>query len=391
MTRTAEGQATRQRPVRVLVACDHIDHQGALHGGGRQLIELTHALLDSDRVDPTVVVLRPPTVLGERLLAEGLPVNFLGDHRFSPASLFKLMRIIRAGEIDVLHLTDFSASTWGRLAGALSGTPSLVQVITHHSADQPRGFPLPVKLAFRALAPLTARALAISESVRDFAEANMGFRAGTVEVLHYPLPSYSFSAPSPKQVEGLRLQLGIAVDDPVIGAVTRFHRVKGMVHLVEAFAEVRRRVPRAWLLLVGQGPEEEALRQRGAELGVADRVIFAGFQREVEAHVSLFSVSAVPSLEEGFGLVALESLRLGVPVVASRVGGLPEIVKDGVCGMLVPAADSRALAAALTKVLEDDALRARLAGAAMEAVAPFMLDRYVERLTLIYEELAGFR
>lgn len=373
------------------MACDHIDHQGALHGGGRQLIELAHALHDSDRVEATVVVLRPPTVLGERLLAEGVPISFLGDHRFNPASLFRLVRLIRERRVDVLHLTDFSAGTWGRLAGMITGTPSIVQVITHHSPDQPRGFPLPVKLAYRALAPLTARALAISESVRDFAEANMGFGHGTVEVLHYPLPSYSFSVPPVEQVDALRERLGIAPADPVIGAVTRFHRAKGIVHLVEAFAEVRARVPRAWLLLVGQGPEEGALRNRATELEVDDRVIFAGFQREVEAHASLFSVSAVPSLEEGFGLVALESLRLGVPVVASDVGGLPEIVKDGVCGLLVPPGDSRSLARALTRILEDHELRARLAGATEEAVAPFMLDRYVERLTQIYEELGGFR
>lgn len=376
------------RPVRVLIACDHIDHQGALHGGGRQLIELTRALHDSDRVEPTVVVLRPPTVLGERLLAEGLPVTFLGDHRFSPASLFKLVRLVRERRIEVLHLTDFSASTWGRLAGAATGTPSMVQVITHHSADQPRGYPLPVKLAFRALAPLTARAIAISHSVREFAESSMGFGEGKVDVLHYPLPSYSFSVPPVESVAALRAQLGIADDDPVIGAVTRFHRVKGIDNLVEAFAAVRQRIPSAWLLLVGQGPEEGALRLRAAELGVADRVVFAGFQREVETHVSLFTVSAVPSLEEGFGLVALESLRLGVPVVASRVGGLPEIVQDGVSGLLVPPADSTALAGALIRVLEDQSLRQKLAAATADAVAPFTLERYVDRLTRIYEELA---
>lgn len=376
------------RPVRVLIACDHIDHNGALHGGGRQLLELIRALQQRPTVEFTVVILRPPTSLGYELLREGLPITFLGDHRFNPVSAVKLARIIRHTRADVLHLTDFGACTWGRLAGLATRTPAIVQVITHHGPDQPRGFPWQAALAYRALAPFTGRALAISDSVKRFAEERMGFSKGSVEVLHYPAPEHSFREPEPAATDALRTSLGIGDGEPVIGAVTRFHRVKGIAHLVDAYATVRATLPNAWLVLVGQGPLEQDLRGRAAELGVADRVVFAGFQREAERYVSLFDVSAVPSLEEGFGLVALESLRLGVPVVASRVGGLPDIVEDGRTGLLVPPSDPPALAAALLRVLTDHDLAAGMRKAAPDSTARFSLERYVGRLVQMYRELA---
>lgn len=375
-------------PLRVLIACDHIDHGGALHGGGRQLIEVLRAF-DRTLVQPTVCVFRPASDLGLALRAEGLPLEFFGDHRFSPAPLARLWRRIRRDRIEVLHLTDFAATTWGRIAGAATGTPALVQVISHHSEWQPRGFPRYVELAYRALAPLTRKAIANSSSVRRFAMQRMGFAPEDVEVLHCALPEHSFSPPSDAAIREVRARHGIAETAPVIGAVTRFHAVKGMRYLIEAFAAVAARHPDARLVLVGQGPEEPLLRSRAAELGLADTVVFAGYQRDVAGYLGSFTLTAVPSLEEGFGLAALESLAVGVPVVASRLGGLVDVVTDGVTGLLVAPADADALAAALLRMLEDPA-RARAMGAAGKADSPrFALGHHVERLTAIYSELAG--
>lgn len=374
-------------PVRVLIACDHMDFDGALHGGGRQLIELTRAL-DRDRIEPTVCVLRAPSTLGLELRKEGLPLHFLGDGRFNPATLAKLIRLIRKERIQVLHLTDFGASTFGRLAGSFTRTPAIVQVISHHSEYTARGFPPYVELAYRALAPFTSRALAISPSVKEFSVRHMGFAPDDVEVLYYPLPSHSFAEPSPGSVTELRERLGIATGDPVIGAVTRFHPVKGINFLVDAFARLSRSYPRARLILVGRGPEEERLRRQVRELGIDQQVVFTGFQRDVQRFVKLFHVSVVPSLEEGFGLVALESLALGVPVVASRLGGLPEVVTHGKTGLLVEPADADAIAGAIARILENGELHRCMSEAGPTAAQRYSLDGYAGRLTEIYQELA---
>lgn len=384
---TMEPSITATEPTRVLVACDHIDYGGALHGGGRQLIELAHALRERTDVEATFCILRKPSELGRALVADGLPLVFFGDHPANPVTLARFVRLIRERRIDVLHLTDYGACTFGRLAGILTRRPAIVQVIGHHSAYERHGFRWHVSLAYRALAPFTARALAISDSVRAFAATHMGFRDDVLEVLPPPLPRHSVGRPTPEGMAALRERYGIAPHEPVIGAVTRFYPTKGIHVLVSAFAEVLAARPEAWLLLVGQGPEEAALRAQCAALGVSSRVIFAGFQREIADHVGIQRVAAMPSLAEGFGLSAAEALALGVPVVASRVGGLPDVVRDGVTGLLVPPADARALAAALLRVIEDDALHARLSAAARADVERFSLDRYVGRLVELYHDL----
>ena len=380
---------SRAGPARVLIACDHIDFEGALHGGGRQLIELTRALLQDGRVRPTVCVLREATALGRALQAEGLPFRFFGDGEYSPAPFARLVRTIRREGIEVLHLTDFGACTWGRLAGIATGTPSIVQVITHHSVHTHRGYPKHVELAFRALAPSTAKALAISESVATFARERMGFSARQTEVLYYPLPKHSFTPPSTERVAAVRQAHGIPDGATVVGAVSRFFPVKGIHHLVDAFPGVLRARPDAWLLLVGRGPEESALRGQAASLGIAGRVIFAGFQRDSAAYAGSFDVAVVPSLEEGFGLVAVEAMALGIPVVASRVDGLVEVIADERSGLLVPPADPEAIAAAVLRVLGDPDLRSRLAEGGRSESARFALERYTGRLTELYQELAG--
>jgi glycosyltransferase involved in cell wall biosynthesis len=380
---------TGQEPLRVLIACDHIDFEGALHGGGRQLIELTRALLAGGRVTPTVCVLRAATALGRELQAEGLPFEFFGSAPYSPAPLARFVRTIRRDRIEVLHLTDFASSTWGRLAGIATRTPSIVQIITHHSVHTPRGYPKPVELAYRALAPATAKALAISGSVAEFARARMGFTEEQTEVLYSPLPEHSFVAPSAERVAEVRREHGIAPGAPVVGAVSRFFPVKGIRYLIDAFPAVLRQRPDARMLLVGRGPEDHALRSQAASLGIADRVIFAGFQRDSAAYAGSFDVAVVPSLVEGFGLVAVEAMALGVPVVASRVDGLVEVITDERSGLLVPPADSAAIAAAVLRLLAEPELRRRVADGGRAESTRFALDRYTNRLTDLYQELAA--
>jgi glycosyltransferase involved in cell wall biosynthesis len=381
---------SRAAPVRVLFVCDHIDFNGALHGGGRALIELLRGL-DRSRVHAVACILRAATPLGRQLQAEGLPLEFLGDAPFNPLTLLRLVRRIRAHRIEVMHLTDFGACTFGRLAGLATGVPAIVQIISHHSVHTHRGYPRYVEWAYRSLARFTARALAISESVRCFARDKMGFTPQQLEVLYYPLPQHSFTAGDPAAASALRERYGIAPGAPVVGAVTRLFPVKGMKYLIAAFAAIHRDEPDSWLVLVGTGPEEAALRAQCAELGFADRVIFAGFQRNVEDYVRMFDVAVVPSLEEGFGLVAVESMALGTPVVASRIDGLLEVIEHGVSGWLVEPADPKAIHGAVVQLLRDAPLRQRLGEGGRHAAQRFSLDRYVGRLTELYEELATDR
>lgn len=385
----APSRTAPARPaVRVLLACDHVGFDDRLHGSGRIMVELARAF-DPTRVALHACVLQPGGALGEALRAEGVPLEFLGRGRFDVRVLGDLVRRIRRERIQVLHVWDFGASTFGRLAGLLTGTPVVVHVHSHHSRFQRRGFPRYVRAAYRLLAPRTARAIAISASIRSFAQDEMGFTERQIVTVNNPAGRDAGRAADPAAVAAVRREHGIPDGVPVIGSVTRLFEVKGIGFLLDAMPAVLAAVPEARLLLVGDGPLREALEGQARRLGVAHRVIFAGFRRDVEAHLGAFTITAMPSLEEGMPMAAIESVMAGVPLVASREGGLLEVVTDGRTGLLVPPGDAEALGDALVRVLTEPGLRDRLAAACREERARFSLDGYTERLERLYREVAA--
>lgn len=378
-----ENPPRLDRPVRVLIVCDHIGYGHALHGAGRMMVEMTMGF-NPRRVEVTSCVLRDGAELGRRLNAEGVPLQFFGAHRFSPLPLARIVSLVRRKEIDVIHVTDFQADTLGRLAGMITGKPVIVHVRTHHSKYQKRPYPWYMERVNQLLAPSTALAIANSDSLRDFAIQRMGFKPEQVVTVHNPVSTFTMKPVKPEDVARIRAELGLDGVYPVIGAVTRFYPAKGISFLVGAFPAVLRKFPDARLVLVGDGPLGDELKAQARELGIERSVIFTGFRADAEAFVQLFTVSAVPSLEEGIGNVAIESVVGGVPVVASKEGGLPEVVIEGKSGLLVRPGDSGKLAAALLRALEEPFLLDRLRQGCREEAARFSIETYTARLEQLY-------
>lgn len=189
-----------------------------------------------------------------------------------------------------------------------------------------------------------------------------------------------------------RRELGLPEDGEIVLSVAQLVQKKGNVHLVRAFARVAGERPRALLVLVGSGRDEEMLRAEAAALGIAERVRFAGQQPgpRVARFMVAADVFALPSLKEGFPNVLLEASASGLPLVAAAVDGVPELVRDGDNGLLVPPADPSALAGALLRLLGDPAERARLAGAARhKATTEFSWTRHVDQMDGLYREMGA--
>jgi L-malate glycosyltransferase len=192
---------------------------------------------------------------------------------------------------------------------------------------------------------------------------------------------------------GLRRQLGLSDDTPLIGVISRLSRLKGLEHFLEAAAIVRSRVPGVRFLVVGEtSPMDRQylgeLKEYAARCGVAEQVIFTGLRTDVPAVLASLTVSVMPSLNEALSNVVLESMAAGAPTVATRVGGTPEAVVDGVTGILVPPANSTALADAIIHVLNDQQLAAHLGRAARARIADqFSVQRMVRATEDLYTEL----
>ena len=185
-----------------------------------------------------------------------------------------------------------------------------------------------------------------------------GISEDKITVIHNGIPD------TPDQTVGLtRQQIGLTKDDFVLGTISRLDPVKGLPHLINAFAGISQKLPHAKLVLVGDGPYTNQLKARCKELGVAHAVLFMGYQSNTDAWLNLFDVFVLPSLHEYHSIGLLEAMRAGLPIVASNVGGNTESVRHEKEALIVPPADPKILATALMRMINEPDLRERLSKA----------------------------
>ena len=328
-----------------------------------------------------VAEVRATPVAGRVLEEAGIPVDYLGRGKYSPSTLSDVLGLIRRHGIRLVHCHGYNAANFGRLAGWRAGVP----VVVHEHAIlkvQPHQF-----VADLVLRGLGTAGVAVSEAVKAFMIRGRSVPARRIRVIHNGTPLERFRGVPREAVCQARRRLGIADDARVVGTVTRLHEEKGNRHLLDAMPHVLRACPSAVLVVAGDGPLASALRLQADALGIRERVVFAGFVSDVPEVTAGFDVKAIPSIHEGFSFVAVEAMAAGVPIVASRTGGLAEIIRDGDNGLLVEQGDPAALGASLVRVLREPALARKLAESGRRAAEQYSIERYAERMTGLYDEL----
>lgn len=366
-------------PVRIA----HLSSMRGCYGGEVHLQALAAGL--RDRGHEVWGVVRPGSALAARLPAVGVPVVTLPlVDWFEPTGTWRLHRWLRRTGIEILH--THVPRDWYTAAVAAAGTGT-VNLGTRHRLE-PVGRPAlkrPFVGGFAAL-------LAVSEAVR----------AGLVAARLLP-PERVLTVPNGVALPdaavdraALRARLGLDPAAPALACVGRLGPEKGVADLLAAAARLRPRLPDLQVLVIGDGggdPRHPAeLRAMAGAAGLAGAVRFLGYRDDAADLAAACDIQVVPSHAEPFGLVVLEALARGVPVVATRAGGVPEVVADGVHGVLVPPGDPEALAAALGGLLADPERRARLARAGRARVAAeFSLERMVSRTEEIYRRVLRAR
>ncbi len=186
----------------------------------------------------------------------------------------------------------------------------------------------------------------------------------------------------------IRREFNIPYEAPILGTVANFAQEKGYPYLLEMASQVLEAYPQAWFLIVGSGPLEEEIKQKARKLSYSDRILFAGSRPDVPDLISAMNVFVLASVREGFPNVLLEAMGLGKPVVAARVGGIPELIDSGRNGILVPARDAQALAEAVIHCLKDPLSASRLGNEARRTVTEnFSLDRMLNQYETFYRSL----
>jgi glycosyltransferase involved in cell wall biosynthesis len=313
---------------------------------------------------------------------------------YDVVSVARLVSLIRELRPHVLHTHTAKAGAVGRIAARLAGDARPPVVLHTFHGHVLRGYFDPLRTAvFRGLEQTLARIstalIAISPEVRDDL-----VRLGVAPASKFALVRLGVELDRRLAEDDaaararLRRLFGIPDGRFVVGWVGRMTGIKRTDDVLEAFARLRAKGVDAVLCMVGEGPDRDAVERRAHALGIARDCLFPGYQREIGPYYALFDAFLLTSANEGTPVTAIESLASGTPVVSTRVGGVPDVVRDGLDGILVPPADPDATAGALAELARDPELRARMgASGRQHVVRKYAVERLVEDIDLLYRSL----
>jgi glycosyltransferase involved in cell wall biosynthesis len=367
--------------VRVMYVLDHL----RVGGAQTHLVE-TIARLDR-RFEPAVCALKlegelraPLEARGVRLFDGGLGATLKG---WSGARVLgRLVRLFRRERVDIAHAYLFHPNVLTPIAARLARTPAVV--VSKRSLDRYPG--LAERYACKLGNALADRVMINAAAIGRFVTAEEGCPPDRMVLIPNGVGDdlLDFTPDGARA----RRELGLSPGDRVVGAVSRLAWKKGIRHLLEAVPRVLESVPAAFFLIVGDGPLRADLEARARDLRIDDRVRFLGTRGDVLELLGAVDVFVLPSVVEGMSNALLEAMAMGRPVVATDVGGNPEVMVDGQTGFVVPPADPDRLAAAVAKVLLAPELGEAMGAAARQRIRDhYRVDLMVRRIEALYDAL----
>jgi len=370
----------------------HIIESLACGGAERMLVtELSH--LNKEKFYNVVLYLYDdPYFLPE---IEKLDVGVYPVHLkniYQPlAALRGISKVIKEERIDIVHTNLFGADIYGRIAGRLSNVKCTVTTLHNLAYESTESFRNNFFFQRRkVLDRLTGRLfndafVAVSGAVKRSAEELLGFR--NVNLIYNSIDMEMFRPLAIEEKKHMREALGVKQDVVIIATAGRLDSQKGHIFLFDALTDPKVKESNIVLLVLGQGPSEAYLKSAAEARGIQDKVIFLGHRKDVREIVGCADIFVLPTLSEGFGLALLEAMALKVPCIASRTGGISEIIEDGKDGLLVDPGRSDLLAHAILELAEDPAKRDYLASNGCdEIVNNFDIRKNIKLLENLYKD-----
>ena len=347
-------------------------------GTERLVIELCRRL--AAEVDTVVACLDEPGEWAGEVTKLNIPVISLERKPgFHPSLSVRLGEVIKAHRINVIHCHHYSPFVYGLLAAVMH--PSVRLVFTEHGRLHGVGISSKRRLVNPVLARWPSTICAVSAALKQDMVAE-GFPERSIQVVYNGIDLGH--RPQPAERAAMRVSLGLNKDDFAIGTVGRLDPVKNLGALLDALTILKVRYPSAKVVIVGDGSERQALEERASTLGLSGAMVFAGYRGDVRAVMAAFDVYVNCSTYEGVSLTILEAMASALPVVASAVGGNPEVVIDHETGLLVRP-QAQAIATAVGALIESPARRQTMGDAARWRVKRhFTIERMVDDYAAAY-------
>lgn len=345
-----------------------------LYGGGLQVLFLLRGL--QAHGEPGVLVCPKGSAIANAARPYALRVHEIAMRGDIDIGIVGAVRkLIRRERPDLVHLHSRRGSdVWGALAARLEGIPTVMS--RRNDTPEPRWW-WPIKYR------LYDRVIAISEGIRQVL-LGLGLPAEMVVCVRSAVDVERYR-PGRDELAWLRGEFGLAGDEQTVVMAAQFIARKGHRTLLAALPEVLAAQPRTRVLLFGRGPELGAIRRQVSKLGLDEKVVFCGFRDDLDRVLPCIDIVVHPAETEGLGVILLQAAACGVPIVAARAGGMPEIVHPGVNGELIEPGDHAGLARHLKRLLADPGLRQRYGAAGRElALRDFSIEAMVEGNRAVY-------
>jgi glycosyltransferase involved in cell wall biosynthesis len=351
--------------------------------GGAEAVLLSIAKGLRDKGHTSVAGLLQPGWLHDELKQCGIPTVLVDQRRaYDLGCLRTLSRLVRRLQIDIIHSHEFMMNVYGSLAGSYEGVPVISTV---HGKNY---YPLRRRrrLAYRIIVSRLSTMVAICEDMKRFLTARIGIPKDSILTVHNGIDSRPFErAAGEAAVAATKRELSIPADSPVVGTVGMLVPEKDHSTFLKAAQLVVRQWPGAIFLVIGSGRLQDSLMAEASRAGIENRVRFAGFRSDIAALLHAMDVYVCSSVSEGLSLSILEAMAAAKPVVATDVGGNPELVVDDATGFVVPARDPSRLAERITFLLEHDELARELGRNGQRRVEQrFTLGHMVDSYEALY-------
>lgn len=369
------------RPIRVL----YLAHTFSVGGAEEMVLNLVRHL--PARFEPAICCINEAGPIGEEIRKTGVPFSELGliPGLRRPLDVLRLRDALARIDPDIVHTFLLTASLYGRFAAMMAGVPIVIGTEVNVYENK---HPMHARME-RWLMRGTDTVVASAASVRDFYVAQVQADPAKVDVV-YNAVDWSALQVTKTRAE-MRAEAGVPGGAPLVCIIARLTQQKAHRVLFDAFAQ-HAGLSDTHLLVVGDGDLRDDLRGRAVTLGLDGRVHFLGARRDLGNLLGASDIFVMPSFWEGLPLSMVLAMGAALPVVATRVAGIPEVVMDGTTGLLVNPGDSAALGDALARLVADAPLRAALGHAARDFVLPrFGVDGYVSAIAGIYDRLLAAR
>ena len=347
------------------------------HGAEQLLLDIARKT-DRNRISLSVCLISGLGPLVKDFESLGIPVTYIPKRSRKDLSVvLRLAAFFRKNRFDIVHTHLFTADLWGRLSGLLTRVPI---VSTSHTTSDPN-IGRAGRLLDRLLDKRNSAVICVSEAVRNYRISGAGFDPRKLHIIENGIDLDRFEVPVSRD-EVLK-RLGVDGKRRWIAIVGRLVPLKGHRFLIEALSRISRDFPEAGILVVGEGEDESELKERTLRLGLSDRVVFLGLRRDVPEILRAAEILAMPSSREGLPIVLLEAMAASLPVVVTRVGGIPEVVEEEKTGLFVTQ-EPAIIAQALARLLKNPDFARALGRQARSLIE----ERYdVRKVARRYEEL----